>query len=111
METNSNAMEKSIFSKNLVKARKLKGWKQETAAKAIGIKRSVLGSYEEDRAFPPKESLHKICDAYDVQDLKSFINDANYFEIKIAPEKLHLLYSKLPFIKRKAIDFLLGIEN
>lgn len=105
------SLEKSTFSQNLVRARKLKGWKQEVAAKAIGIKRATLASYEEDRAFPPKETFYKICDAYDIQDLKAFINDANYHEIKIAPEKLHLMYSRLPFIKRKAIDFLLGIES
>jgi ribosome-binding protein aMBF1 (putative translation factor) len=102
--------DKSIFSQNLVKARKMKGWSQEGAAKSIGIKRSVLGSYEEDRAEPPHETLKKISEAYDVHDLNSFMHDPSYFEIKIEPDKFYNLYSRLPFFKRKAVDLLLGLD-
>lgn len=101
---------KSIFSRNLVKARKLKGWNQEGAAKTIGIKRPSLGAYEEDRAQPNHDTLKRICEAYDIHDLKSFMNDADYFEPKIPPETFYIIYSGLPFYKRKAVDLLLGLD-
>lgn len=103
-------MDKSIFSQNLVKARKEKGWSQEGAAKEIGVKRSVLGSYEEDRAEPPHDTLQKICKAYGIHDLNSFMSNPSYFEIRITAEEIFMLYKKLPWYKRNAVNSILGID-
>jgi transcriptional regulator with XRE-family HTH domain len=102
--------EKSIFSQNLVKARKLKGWSQEGAASAIGIKRSVLGSYEEDRAEPPHGTLVKIARAYHIKDLQQFISDPNYFEPKVSPDEVYSRYLKLSWFQRKAVNAILGLD-
>ena len=37
--------------------RKLNGWTQEQLAKRVGLKRSLIGAYEEGRAEPKIESL------------------------------------------------------
>lgn len=101
---------KSIFSRNLVKARKLKGWSQEGAAKTIGIKRSVLGSYEESRAEPPHDTLVKIAEAYHIKDLQSFMSDKDYIHPEVSPQELFDYYTKAPWFKRKAINAILGID-
>ncbi len=107
--------EKSTFSKNLVKARKLKGWSQRGAAEAIreagakGFNRPVLGSYEEDRANPSNETLVIICDVYEIQDMKGFLTDPNFFDQKTSPEELHRRYLSLDEQKRKVVEILLGL--
>jgi transcriptional regulator with XRE-family HTH domain len=45
------------FQQNLKQLRKLKGYTQEQLALKMGIKRSLLGAYEEGRAEPPIERL------------------------------------------------------
>jgi transcriptional regulator with XRE-family HTH domain len=108
-------MKKSIFSQNLIKARKLKGWSQEGAAAAIreagaeNFKRSTLGSYEESRAEPSHDTLNAICIVFNIQDLKGFLTDAKFFESKTSPEELHSRYHKLPAPLKKVVDLLLGI--
>lgn len=102
--------EKSTFSKNLTKARTAKGWSQEGAAREIGIKRAKYAAYEESRAEPSHKTMKRICEAFDIHDLNAFIHDENYFEIKISPESLYRIYSRLPIMKRKAIDFIIGLD-
>ena len=50
----------SIISENIKFLRKRKGYTQETFAEAVGIKRSLIGSYEEGRAEPNLLTLKKI---------------------------------------------------
>jgi transcriptional regulator with XRE-family HTH domain len=45
---------------NLKRLRKQKGWTQEEFAQKIGIKRSLLGAYEEGRAEPNLQTLIRI---------------------------------------------------
>ena len=54
------------FAANIRNLRKDKGWTQSKASTIIGIKASKLGSYEEGRAFPRKNDLHKFITAYAV---------------------------------------------
>ena len=42
----------SVAGQNLKYLRKLRGWTQEEFAAKLGIKRSLLGAYEEERAEP-----------------------------------------------------------
>ena len=50
----------SIAGQNLKYLRKLRGWTQEEFASKLGIKRSLLGAYEEERAEPRLEVLETI---------------------------------------------------
>ena len=50
----------SIVSNNIKYLRRLNGLTQEQFARRIGIKRSLLGAYEEARANPNLENLNNI---------------------------------------------------
>src|SRR6201991_1809390 len=54
----------SIAGQNLKYLRKLRGWTQEEIAARLGIKRSLLGAYEEERAEPRLEVLETISDMF-----------------------------------------------
>ncbi|TAH26328.1 MAG: helix-turn-helix domain-containing protein [Cytophagales bacterium] len=56
----------SIISENIKYLRKKKQYTQETFAEAIGIKRSLIGSYEEGRAEPNLQTLKKIASILEV---------------------------------------------
>lgn len=99
------------FSRNMISYRLEFGWTQEQAAKAIGIKRSRLGAYEEGRSFPQCDILIKIVKAYKINDLLQFITGESYTilneessDIKIV-RKYHSLNEK----DRKVVDFLFDI--
>ncbi len=51
---------------NLKYLRKLRGWTQEEFAIKLGIKRSLIGAYEEERADPRLEVLEIICDIFNL---------------------------------------------
>lgn len=44
--------------------RKLRGWTQEEFANKLGIKRSLIGAYEEDRADPRLDVMETICQMF-----------------------------------------------
>ena len=56
----------SIAGKNLKYLRKLRGWTQEEFSNKLGIKRSLIGAYEEERAEPRLEVLEIISDMFKV---------------------------------------------
>ena len=56
----------SIVSQNLKYLRKRSGITQEQMANKIGIKRSLLGAYEEGRADPRLNNLLKISEIYGI---------------------------------------------
>lgn len=56
----------SIVSQNLKYLRRRSGLTQEQMAEKIGIKRSLLGAYEEGRADPRLNNLLKISDIFDI---------------------------------------------
>ncbi|WDF53417.1 XRE family transcriptional regulator [Mucilaginibacter sp. KACC 22063] len=64
----------SIISSNLKFLRKKKGLTQQQFADQIGIKRSLVGAYEEDRADPKYDLLKKIALFFDVS-IDAFINE------------------------------------
>lgn len=49
---------------NLKYLRKLRGWTQEEFAKKLGIKRSLVGAYEEERAEPRLEVLETVSEIF-----------------------------------------------
>ena len=46
--------------------RKKKGWTQEKFSKKIGIKRSLVGAYEEGRSDPRLSNLLKMCEVFQI---------------------------------------------
>jgi len=51
---------------NLKYLRKLRGWTQEEFASKLGIKRSLIGAYEEERAEPRTDVLEIVSDIFKV---------------------------------------------
>src|SRR5437868_787816 len=56
----------SVACQNLKYLRKLRGWTQEEFANKLGIKRSLIGAYEEERADPKLEVLEIMSDMFKV---------------------------------------------
>ncbi|MBI2730055.1 MAG: LexA family transcriptional regulator [Sphingobacteriales bacterium] len=54
----------SIAGKNLKYLRKLRGWTQEEFSNKLGIKRSLIGAYEEGRADPRLEVLEIVSEMF-----------------------------------------------
>lgn len=96
----------ALSNQNLKYLRKLRGLTQEEFAQKLGIKRSLLGAYEEERAEPRMEVLETVCDLFkltmddllrkDLSDTKS-----NYLSRRRAM-KLATGRSEIPFVPVKA---------
>lgn len=56
----------SIAGRNLKYLRKLREWTQEEIAHKLGIKRSLVGAYEEERAEPKLEVMEKLSDMFKI---------------------------------------------
>lgn len=54
----------SIAGQNLKYLRKLRGWTQEEFANKLGIKRSLIGAYEEERADPRLDVLEVLAEMF-----------------------------------------------
>lgn len=65
----------SNISSNLKFLRKKKGHTQQQFADAMGIKRSLIGAYEEDRAEPKYDLLKRIAEYFDLT-IDEFINES-----------------------------------
>ncbi|MBC7889425.1 MAG: LexA family transcriptional regulator [Ferruginibacter sp.] len=77
---------------NLKYLRKLRGWTQEEFAVKLGIKRSLVGAYEEERADPRLEALEIVGDIFklslDELLLKDLSNTGNNFLAKRRQQKM-----------------------
>ena len=56
----------SLAGRNLKYLRKLRGWTQEEFATKLGIKRSLIGAYEEERADPRLDVLELLSEIFKV---------------------------------------------
>lgn len=56
----------SFAGKNFKYLRKLRGWTQEDFANKLGIKRSLIGAYEEERAEPRLDVLEIVCSVFKI---------------------------------------------
>lgn len=54
----------SVANQNMKYLRKVRGWTQEEFAQKLGIKRSLLGAYEEERADPRIDVLEIVCNMF-----------------------------------------------
>jgi transcriptional regulator with XRE-family HTH domain len=77
---------------NLKYLRKLRGWTQEEFAAKLGIKRSLIGAYEEERADPRLEVLEVVGDIFklslDELLLKDLSNTGSSFLAKRRQQKM-----------------------
>ncbi len=96
----------SIANQNLKYLRKLRGWTQEEFSQKLGIKRSLLGAYEEERAEPRIDVLETVCDIFKLmmdeilrKDLSD--NKSNYLAKRRAM-KLATGRPDIPFVPIKA---------
>jgi len=62
---------------NLKYLRKLRGWTQEEFASKLGIKRSLVGAYEEERAEPRTDVLEVVSDIFKVSLDELLLHDLN----------------------------------
>lgn len=60
---------------NLKYLRKLRGWTQEEFANKLGIKRSLIGAYEEERADPRLDVLEIVSEMFKVSLDELFLKD------------------------------------
>jgi len=77
---------------NLKYLRKLRGWTQEEFAVKLGIKRSLIGAYEEERADPRLDVLELVCDIFkltlDEVLLKDLSNSSGNYLAKRRQQKM-----------------------
>ena len=91
---------------NLKYLRKLRGWTQEEFATKLGIKRSLLGAYEEERADPRIDVLEVVCDIFKLtldEILRKDLSETrgNYVSRRRAM-KLATGKAEIPFVPMKA---------
>ena len=82
----------STAGQNLKYLRKLRGWTQEEFATKLGIKRSLIGAYEEERADPRLDVLEILADIFklslDELLLKDLSNTADNYLAKRRQQKM-----------------------
>ncbi len=67
----------SVAGQNLKYLRKLRGWTQEEFANKLGIKRSLIGAYEEERADPRIDILEIVGDMFKLSLDELLLKDLN----------------------------------
>ena len=67
----------SLAGQNLKYLRKLRGWTQEEFASKIGIKRSLVGAYEEERADPRLDVLETVGEIFKLTLDELLLEDLN----------------------------------
>jgi len=67
----------SLAGRNLKYLRKLRGWTQEEFALKLGIKRSLIGAYEEERADPRLDVLETLSEIFKVTLDELLLHDLN----------------------------------
>ena len=106
----------SLAGKNLKYLRKLRGWTQEEFATRLGIKRSLLGAYEEERAEPRLDVLETVSEIFKLTLDEIFLselgdNKGNYLARRRA-QKLAAGSSEISFVPVKAAaGYLAGFSD
>lgn len=96
----------SLAGKNLKYLRKLRDWTQEEFATKVGIKRSLLGAYEEERAEPRIEVLETVSEIFkltlDELLLKDLGDTKGSYLAKRRAQKMAAGTSEIQFVPVKA---------
>ena len=100
---------------NLKYLRKLRGWTQEEFAVKLGIKRSLIGAYEEERADPRLEVLEIVGDTFklslDELLLKDLSNTGDSFLAKRRQQKMMSADRNLIHLVKAAAGYLAGYAD
>jgi transcriptional regulator, XRE family len=64
-----------VFSNNVKKYRKIKGFSQEELGYRSGLHRTYISSLERQRRSIALDNIQKIADALEIETYKLFIND------------------------------------
>jgi transcriptional regulator with XRE-family HTH domain len=96
-----------IAGQNLKYLRKLRGWTQEEFASRLGIKRSLLGAYEEERAEPRIDVLEIVSDMFKLtldDLLRKDLSDTrgNYLQKRRQQKLATVDRNVIPFVPVKA---------
>jgi transcriptional regulator with XRE-family HTH domain len=70
------SIERSIFSQNLIRYRKQKGYSQADLAQATGLSNRMIGHYEVSSTLPPIEKIKIIANALGIK-LSQLFEDPN----------------------------------
>jgi transcriptional regulator with XRE-family HTH domain len=100
------------FAENLKKVRNERGWSQEKASRIIGIPRSRLGSYEEDRAQPDMATFTMICAGYEIDEVIEFAT-GQYKSGRVTKKQLSRIeaaFAKMPPRLQKAVAIIMGLD-
>ncbi len=96
----------SYAGKNFKYLRKLRGWTQEDFAIKLGIKRSLIGAYEEERAEPRLDVLESACTMFklslDDMLLKDLADQGDSYLAKRRKLKMTSERSSVQFVPVKA---------
>ncbi len=96
----------SFAGKNFKYLRKLRGWTQEDFANIVGIKRSLVGAYEEERAEPRLEVVETVCSIFklSLEDvlLKELADEGESYMAKRRKLKMGAERSNIQFVPVKA---------
>ena len=96
----------AVANQNLKYLRKLRGWTQEEFAQKIGIKRSLVGAYEEERAEPRIEVLEQVGALFklslDELLLKDLSDTKGSYLAKRRAQKMAGGRTDIPFVPVKA---------
>lgn len=95
------------LNENIRILRKRKGFTQDTFAQELGVKRSLVGAYEEGRAEPRLELLQKMAELFhiSVDQLISVDFSREYLEEKITSKSKDVLVVTLDNQQRENIEF------
>lgn len=96
-----------LVNENIKVLRKRMGMTQEKFAEVLGIKRSLIGAYEENRAVPPAENLNKISKVFGIT-LDQLINYSYEREFNKRPEAVSFnseIKEEVPFPIEKRTVF------
>ena len=103
--------------KNLKYLRKLRGWTQEEFAVKLGIKRSLIGAYEEERADPRLEVLEIVGDIFKLSLDELFLKElsdtgSNYLAKRRQQKMMTADRNIIHFVPVKAAaGYLAGYED
>ncbi|HSK14449.1 MAG TPA: helix-turn-helix transcriptional regulator [Phnomibacter sp.] len=96
----------SLSGKNLRHLRKLRGWTQDEFAQKLGIKRSLIGAYEEERADPRIDVLERVMEIFklsmDELLLKDLSQEGESYLAKRRKLKMASERSNIQFVPVKA---------
>lgn len=109
-------MQKALAT-NLRKMREKSGMVQRQVAFAIGKAVPTYQAYEEGRSGPDAETLVRIAELFEINDLRAFICDPHYEEGKKTVRSiksgspLQSNYARLTKKERTLVDILLGLRE